>query len=99
MAISIELDKETEQHLQKLAKRTGKATAVLLQELIARGLEDLDDLHLADAMMEKVAAGTEPVYSSDQVRKHLGLEGSRHWPPQARLSRAFRIKTTDFGLP
>lgn len=74
MAISIELDTETEQHLRKLAKRTGKATNVLLQELIARGLEDLDDLHLADAAMEKVAAGAEPVYSSDQVRKNLGLE-------------------------
>lgn len=36
---------------------------------------DLDDLHLADAMMEKVAAGTEQFYSSDQVRKNLGLVG------------------------
>jgi len=74
MAISIELDTETERHLQNLAKRTGKAAGVLLQELIARGLEDLDDLDLAEATMEKVAAGLEPIYSSDQVRKNLGLD-------------------------
>lgn len=73
MAISVELDTETEQHLQKLAKRTGKATGVLLQELISRGLEDLDDLDLAETTMGKVAAGREAIYSSDQVRKNLGL--------------------------
>jgi RHH-type rel operon transcriptional repressor/antitoxin RelB len=65
VAISIELDPGTERHLQKLAKRTGKAISTLLQELIARGIEDLDDLHLADGVMEKVTAGAEPIYSSD----------------------------------
>jgi RHH-type rel operon transcriptional repressor/antitoxin RelB len=73
MAISFELDIETEQRLKDLAKRTGKTPAFHLQELIAHGIEDLEDLYLAEATMQRIANGKEPVYSSAQVRKNLGL--------------------------
>lgn len=73
MAISFELDIETERRLNDLAKRTGKTPAFHLQELIAYGIEDLEDLYLAEATMQRVANGKEPVYSSAQARKNLGL--------------------------
>ncbi|SDF97064.1 MULTISPECIES: CopG family transcriptional regulator [unclassified Duganella] len=73
MAISFELDSETEQRLKELAKRTGKTPDFHLQELIAHGIEDLEDLYLAKSTMQRVASGKEPIYSSAQVRKNLGL--------------------------
>jgi len=73
MTISFELDAETEQRLNDLAKHTGKTPAFHLKELIAQGIEDLEDIYLAEATMQRVASGKEPVYSSTQVRKNLGL--------------------------
>jgi RHH-type rel operon transcriptional repressor/antitoxin RelB len=73
MAISFELDDKTEQRLRKLAMRTGKSLDAHLQELIAQSIDDLEDLYLAEATMQRIASGKEPVYSSEQVRKNLGL--------------------------
>jgi len=73
MAISFELDTETERRLNDLAKRTGKTLTFHLRELVAHGIEDLEDLYLAEATMQRVTSGEEPVYSSAQVRKNLGL--------------------------
>lgn len=87
MAISFELNTETERRLNDLAKRTGKTPAFHLQELIAHGIEDLENLYLAEAAMQRVACGKEPVYSSTQVRKNLGLADqplSTTWPSRSR---------------
>jgi RHH-type rel operon transcriptional repressor/antitoxin RelB len=73
MAISFELDAKTEQRLRKLAMRTGKSLDAHLQELVAHSIDDLEDLYLAQTTMQRVASGKEPVYSSEQVRKNLGL--------------------------
>ncbi len=73
MAISFELDAKIEQRLRKLAMRTGKTLDVHLQEIIMQGIDDLEDLYLAQATMQRVADGKEPIYSSEQVRKNLGL--------------------------
>jgi RHH-type rel operon transcriptional repressor/antitoxin RelB len=74
MTISIQLDADTEQRLQALALRTGKTTAFHLQELIANGMDDLEDLYMAASVMDRVKAGQEPIHSSEQVRKNLGLD-------------------------
>jgi RHH-type rel operon transcriptional repressor/antitoxin RelB len=74
MTISIQLDADTERRLQALAARTGKTAAFHLQELIAQGMDDLEDLYMAASVMERVKAGKEPIHSSEQVRKNLGLE-------------------------
>jgi RHH-type rel operon transcriptional repressor/antitoxin RelB len=73
MAILFELDAKTEQRLKKLAMRTGKTLDTHLRELIAYDIEDLEDLYLAESTMQRVASGKEPIYSSEQVRKNLGL--------------------------
>jgi RHH-type rel operon transcriptional repressor/antitoxin RelB len=73
MAISFELDAKTEQRLKKLAMRTGKKLDVHLRELIAYGIEDLEDPYLAESTMQRVTSGTEPIHSSEQVRRNLGL--------------------------
>lgn len=62
-----------EQRLTLLAERTGRTKAYYLRELIERGLDDLEDCYLADAVMEKVRKGEEKVFSAKEVRKDLGL--------------------------
>ena len=73
MATSVRLDPAVEQRLDHLAAKTGRTKAYYLRELIASGLEDLEDYYLADATMERIRKGEEKVYSAAQVRKDLGL--------------------------
>ena len=74
MAISLELEPALEQKLNALSATTGRAKADYLREAIARGLEDIEDIHLADAVMECLRTGEERTYTSDEVRRELGLE-------------------------
>ena len=74
MATSIRLDPTTEQRLDRLAAQTGRTKAYYLRELIENGLDDLEDYYLADATMERVRKGEEKVYSTEEVRKDLGLD-------------------------
>jgi RHH-type rel operon transcriptional repressor/antitoxin RelB len=74
MTVSIRLDPEIEQRLDRLAYQTGRAKSYYLRELIEGGLDDLEDFYLADATMERVRKGTEKVLDSAQVRKDLGLD-------------------------
>jgi RHH-type rel operon transcriptional repressor/antitoxin RelB len=74
MATSIRLDPATEKRLDQLAVRTGRTKAYYLRELVATGLDDLEDYYLAAATVERVRKGEEKVHSAEQVRKDLGLD-------------------------
>ena len=74
MATSIRLDPAVEQRLDHLAAQTGRSKAYYLRELIANGLDDLEDYYLAAATTERVRQGKEKIYSAAQVRKDLGLD-------------------------
>ncbi len=73
MATSIRLDPAIEQRLDQLAAQTGRTKAYYLRELVAKGLEDLEDYYLAAATMERVRKGEEQVFSLDEVERDLGL--------------------------
>jgi RHH-type rel operon transcriptional repressor/antitoxin RelB len=73
MATSIRLDPAIEQRLDRLAAQTGRTKAYYLRELVAKGLEDLEDYYLAAATMERVRKGEEQVFSLDEVERDLGL--------------------------
>lgn len=75
MATSIRLDPAVEKRLDHLATQTGRTKAFYLRELVARGLEDLEDYYLAADTLERIRKGEEKVYSAEQVRKDLGLDG------------------------
>ncbi|HWU49436.1 MAG TPA: DUF6290 family protein [Asticcacaulis sp.] len=74
MATSIRLDSDTEDRLNRLAALTGRTKAYYLRELVARGLEDLEDYYLAASTLERVRKGEEMVHSAESVRRELGLE-------------------------
>lgn len=75
MATSIRLDSAIEQRLDHLATVTGRTKAYYLRELVASGLDDLEDYYLAAATMERVRKGQEAVYRAEAVRKQMGLDG------------------------
>lgn len=74
MATSVRLAPETEQRLDFLASKTGRTKAYYIREMIERSIEDMEDYYLAAATMERVRSGEERIYSSDEVRKDLGLD-------------------------
>ena len=74
MATSIRLAPETERRLDFLASQTGRTKAFYLRELIERGLDDMEDYHLAADVLERVRRGRERVYSADDVRDALNLD-------------------------
>ena len=73
MATSIRLAPEIEQRLGSLVSQTGRTKAFYLNELIERGLEDIEDYYLAADVLERVRQGKEQVYSSGDVRNALLL--------------------------
>ena len=74
MAISIQLDPEIEQRLDHLVANTGKAKSDFLREFIQNGLDDLEEVYLAEATMRRVRNGSEKMLSSSQTRKELDLD-------------------------
>ena len=74
MATSIQLSREVEERLDYLASKTGRSREFYLQELVERGLEDIEDYYLAAEVLERVRDGQEPVYTSAEVREYLGLD-------------------------
>lgn len=73
MATSIRLDPAIEQRLDHLAAATGRTKAFYLRELVARGLDDLEDLYLAERELEAVRAGRSRTYTLDEVDRDLDL--------------------------
>lgn len=73
MATSIRLEPALEQRLDRLSAQTGRSKAYYLRELISMGMDDLEDLYLAAATMERVRKGQEKVFSLDDIERDLGL--------------------------
>ena len=73
MATSIRLAADLEQRLDFLARQTGRTKAFYLREIIAAGLEDMEDYYLAAEVRERVRKQQEDVHSALDVRKQLGL--------------------------
>lgn len=74
MATSIRLDDEIEQRLERLSSETGRTKAFYLRELIARGLDDLEDYYLGLEVMERLRKSEEDTFTIDEVEKDLGLD-------------------------
>lgn len=73
MATSVQLDPQTEQRLDQLAAETGRTKDYYLREIIALGLEDLEDYYRASGVLARVRKGEEQVHCAADVRQDLGL--------------------------
>jgi RHH-type transcriptional regulator, rel operon repressor / antitoxin RelB len=74
MPTSVRLEKDLEARLDRLAKDTGRTKAYYLREIIARGIEDMEDIHLADQAYLRIQQGLDKTYSAEEVYRELGLD-------------------------
>ena len=74
MATSIRLDKDTEDRLDTLSARTGRTKAYYLREIIARGLDDIEDYYLAETTSERIRKGEERILPLEEVERDLDLD-------------------------
>ncbi len=72
--LAIRLSDDIETRLESLAKQTGRTKTFYAREAILTHLEDLEDYYLSAEIVAKIRCGDELVYSSEDVRKTLGLD-------------------------
>lgn len=74
MATSIRLDPAVEQRLDNLAAQTGRTKAYYLRELVTDGLDDLEDLYLAEQRLVDIRAGRSDTVPLAEVMRRYGLD-------------------------
>lgn len=72
--LTIRLSPSTEERLKRLAAATGRTKSYYVKEALEKYLEDLEDIYLADRVMERIRKGEEDVISSKEMEKILGLD-------------------------
>ena len=71
--LAIRLPADIEKRLDDLAKKTGRTKTFYARQAILEHLEDLEDMYFAQAVIERIDAGQEQVFSLEEVEKELGL--------------------------
>jgi len=73
MATSIRLPEDIERRLDILAEKTGRTKAFYIREMILTHIDEMEDYYLAADVVERLRKGEERTYSSQEVRRDLGL--------------------------
>jgi RHH-type rel operon transcriptional repressor/antitoxin RelB len=71
--LAIRLSPDIEERLEKLSKKTGRTKTYYARAAIIEYLDDLEDVYLAEAVLERIQRGEERTYTLDEVGKRLGL--------------------------
>jgi len=71
--LAIRLPLAVEKRLEKLARHTGRTKTFYVREAILQHLEDLEDLYLAEAALERIRSGEDPTIPLKEVMKRHGL--------------------------
>jgi predicted DNA-binding protein len=74
MATSIELDSVMDARLDQLVRSTGRSKEFLLHELIACGMDEIEDIYLACLEIERLQSGESATRPLDAVSEDLGLD-------------------------
>jgi RHH-type rel operon transcriptional repressor/antitoxin RelB len=72
---AVRLSDETYARLKALAEKTGRTATYYIREAIDRHLDDLEDIYLAERILEKVRTGEERTWTLEEVEQDLGLAG------------------------
>jgi RHH-type transcriptional regulator, rel operon repressor / antitoxin RelB len=72
--LAVELPKEIETRLERLATKTGRSKADYVREAILEHLDDLEDIHLAEARLEDIHAGRTQTIPLEDVMRRYGKE-------------------------
>jgi len=73
--LAIRLPASVEKRLARLAKRTGRTKTFYAREAILQHLEELEDVYLAERILDRIRKGEEPTVPLEDVMKRHGLEG------------------------
>lgn len=74
LMLAIRLPQSIEKRLERLARRTGRTKTYYAREAILKHLADLEDLYLAEGVLERIRSGEEQTTPLKDVMKRHGLE-------------------------
>jgi RHH-type rel operon transcriptional repressor/antitoxin RelB len=74
LMLTIRLPAEIETRLNVLADVTNRPKSFYVREALERSLEDIEDVYLAEAALERFRAGGEKAVPLEDVMKEYGLE-------------------------
>lgn len=74
MAMTVRLSPQLDERLSNLTKQTGRSKSFYLTQAIESYLENMEDLLIANAVLERVKTGKERTYSLDEVYNDIKLE-------------------------
>lgn len=63
---ALRLSDETYERLQMLAGRTGRTATYYIREAIEQHLDDLEDIYLAEDVIERIRRGDEDVIGAEE---------------------------------
>jgi RHH-type rel operon transcriptional repressor/antitoxin RelB len=72
--IAVRIPQEMEDRLNKLAKLTGRTKTYYVREAIEEHIDELEELYLAEKVLENVRSGKEKLIPLEDVVKQYGLE-------------------------
>lgn len=72
--LAIRLPQSIEKRLEKLARRTGRTKTYYVREAILEHLEDLEDLYLAEGVLERIRRGEENTVPLKDAMKRHGVQ-------------------------
>jgi RHH-type transcriptional regulator, rel operon repressor / antitoxin RelB len=75
LMLAIRLPLSIEKRLEKLARRTGRTKTYYARQAILEHLEDLEDMYLAEGVLERIRDGEERTIPLKRVMKRHGLAG------------------------
>ena len=71
--INFRADEELDKRLERLSKLTGRSKTFYIREAVSTHIDDLEDIYLADQVLDRLEAGTESLHALEEVEKELGL--------------------------
>ncbi len=74
MPTSVRLDPDIETRLTHLAETTGRSKAFYLRRLIEDHFDELEDIYLAEEVLQRIRSGKEQTHVLDDVERELGLD-------------------------
>lgn len=69
--LSVRLPIEIDARLERLAEETGQTKSDYARKAILEGIEQIEDLHSAEQVLERLHKGEERVVSSEEMWREL----------------------------
>jgi RHH-type transcriptional regulator, rel operon repressor / antitoxin RelB len=69
--LSVRLPEDIEKRLDALAKASGRSKTYYVREALIARLEDMEDIYMAEAVMERIASGEEKTMSAEEFWRDM----------------------------